>query len=215
MLEISTNNGASYSDVGGLMTDNPYNGTITTNSNNPLEGRAAYVRESNGYLSSRATLSSLAGRAVRFRFRIATDGVAADYGWFVDDVRIYTCAPPGTPPGGTGTPTGGGATTPPPVGTTTRRATLADARVRSCKRIGKGKKARVKCTLKSSGAVRRATIKVTRGKKTVARGTVKPRKGALTIKLKRKLRAGKYKVAITVRDAAGKKRTLRTTLKVR
>ena len=36
------------------------------------------------------------------------------------------------------------------------------------------------------------------------RGTIKPKKGVLTIKLKRKLRAGKYKVAITVRDAAGK-----------
>ena len=218
MVEISTNNGVSYSDIGGLMTDNPYNGTIATISNNPLEGRAAYVRESNGYVSSRATLSSLAGRAVRFRFRIATDGVASDYGWFVDDVRIYTCAPPGstgTPPGGTGTPTGGGGTIPPPAGTTTRRATLADARVRSCKRTGSGKKARVKCTLKSSGAVRRATIKVTRGKKTVATGTIKPKKGVLTIKLKRKLRAGKYKVAITVRDAAGRKRTLRTKLTVR
>ena len=66
-----------------------------------------------------------------------------------------------------------------------------------------------------SGAVRRATIKVTRGKKTVATGTIKPKKGVLTIKLKRKLRAGKYKVAITVRDAAGRKRTLRTKLKVR
>src|SRR5215207_5028585 len=42
-------------------------------------------------LSSRVNLSSLAGQSVRFRFRIGEDGSGADYGWFVDDVRVYTC----------------------------------------------------------------------------------------------------------------------------
>jgi hypothetical protein len=28
---------------------------------------------------------------VRFRFRIGTDPIVFDYGWFIDDVRIYRC----------------------------------------------------------------------------------------------------------------------------
>jgi hypothetical protein len=35
-------------------------------------------------------LSSLAGQHVRFRFRIGTDSSFQDYGWFIDDVRVYT-----------------------------------------------------------------------------------------------------------------------------
>ena len=93
VLEYSTNNGATWNDLGPLLTDGGYNGTITTSSNNPLEGRNAFVRESNGYKSSRANLSSLAGQSVRIRFRIGTDFIADDYGWFIDDIRIYTCGP--------------------------------------------------------------------------------------------------------------------------
>jgi cysteine-rich repeat protein len=37
-------------------------------------------------------LASLAGQSVRFRFRIGSDSCCDDYGWFIDDVRIYTCA---------------------------------------------------------------------------------------------------------------------------
>jgi bacillopeptidase F (M6 metalloprotease family) len=102
VLEYSTNGGATWSDAGSLLTNNGYNGTIAAGFGNPLAGRGAYVRESNGYISSRASLSSLAGQSVRFRFRIGTDANADDYGWFVDDIRIYTCdgsgiAPPGAP----------------------------------------------------------------------------------------------------------------------
>jgi hypothetical protein len=102
VLEYSTNGGVTWNDAGSLLTDNGYNGTIAAGFGNPLAGRSAFVRESNGYISSRASLSSLAGQNVRFRFRIGTDTVADDYGWFVDDIRIYTCgssvvAPPGAP----------------------------------------------------------------------------------------------------------------------
>src|SRR5680860_1325054 len=107
VLEYSTNNGANWSDIGSLLTDGGYNGTIFTDVSfpaldSPLAGRPAFVRESNGYQSSRATLTSLGGQSVRFRFRIGTDGTLGDYGWFVDDIRIYTCAPPGGGGGGGG-----------------------------------------------------------------------------------------------------------------
>jgi Zn-dependent metalloprotease len=94
VLEYSTNGGASWADAGSLLTNNGYNGTISSSYQNPLGGRSAFVRESNGYISSRANLASLAGQSVRFRFRIGTDTSGDDYGWFVDDIRVYTCSAP-------------------------------------------------------------------------------------------------------------------------
>jgi hypothetical protein len=92
VLEYSTNGGSTWQDAGSLFTNNGYNGTVG-NFGSPLGGRSAFVRESNGYISSRVNLSSLAGQNVRFRFRIGTDSFAFtdDYGWFIDDVRVYTC----------------------------------------------------------------------------------------------------------------------------
>ena len=72
VLEISTNGGASYSDAGPLLTDVGYNGhdlvraTTTRSRAGPRSSQ-----ESNGYRSTRATLSSLAGQSVRFRFTTA------------------------------------------------------------------------------------------------------------------------------------------------
>jgi hypothetical protein len=65
--------------------------------NSPLTGRAAFVRESHGYVSSRLDLGSLSGRTVRFAFRVGTDATIGDFGWAVDDFRVYTCTDT-TPP---------------------------------------------------------------------------------------------------------------------
>ncbi len=71
---------------------------ILGDSGNPLAGRQAFINDSNGYGASRANLSSLAGQSVMFRWRIGTDSSFGDLGWFLDDVRIYSCdaAPPNT-----------------------------------------------------------------------------------------------------------------------
>jgi len=99
-LQYSTDGGSSWHDAGPLFTDNGYNGTLTNTSGNPLGGQEAFTAESNGYISSRVDLSSLAGEEVRFRFRIGTDEAADDYGWFIDDIRVYSCEkePDETPP---------------------------------------------------------------------------------------------------------------------
>lgn len=94
VLEYSTNGGSSWNDAGSLFTHNGYDGTISSSWGNPLGGRQAFGRESNGYFSSRLDLSSLAGQDVRFRFCIGTDSSFDAYGWFIDDVRIYTCPLP-------------------------------------------------------------------------------------------------------------------------
>lgn len=79
-------------------TDNGYGGTIsgTAGATNPLGGRAAFVADSPGYLSSRADLSAWAGQQdVRIRFRLTEDATGGDLGWYVDDVRLYSCPPTG------------------------------------------------------------------------------------------------------------------------
>jgi len=90
VLEYSTDSGSSWHDAGSLITDNGYRGML--NSGNPLGTRQAFGGKSNGYISSRLNLSSLTGQNVRFRFRIGADSSTANWGWFVDDIRIYTCA---------------------------------------------------------------------------------------------------------------------------
>jgi len=213
VLEYSTNGGATWSDAGALLTDGGYNETISTLSDNPLEGRDAFVRESNGYVSSRAALSSLGGQSVRFRFRIGTDTGTGDYGWFVDDIRIYTCAPPGGGGGGGG---GGGTTVVSGPGGTRPAATLRSVRVRSCRRTGRARRARVTCALSRFGAVRRATIKVTRRGRTFARGSGRPSgSGRVAVRARRPLRRGTYRVTITLRDARGAMRRITTRLRVR
>jgi Zn-dependent metalloprotease len=96
IVEYSTNGGGTWNDLGPLFSENGYNATISSGFGNPLGGSQAFGGPSNGYYASRANLNSLAGQAVRFRFRIGTDSSADDYGWFIDDIRIYTCQNPPT-----------------------------------------------------------------------------------------------------------------------
>ena len=87
-------------DNGGWQDANPlfdsgqgYNGSIYKYGTNSLGGRLSFVGDSHGYVSSRYKLNTAAlkGHNVNFRWRIGTDGYVGDFGWLLDDVRIYTC----------------------------------------------------------------------------------------------------------------------------
>ena len=93
VLEYSINGGG-WLDAGSLIDYNGYRGRIFTGASNPLSGRSAFVGDSHGYISTRLNLTSLAGKTVSFRWRMGLDVAAADRGWWVDDVEVYTCAPP-------------------------------------------------------------------------------------------------------------------------
>ncbi len=94
VVEYSTNNGSSWTDAGSLIdAGRTYDGLLTTASDNPIEGRSAFCGDSFGYTGTRLDLASLASQSVRFRFRIGTDSFVSDYGWYLDDFGIYTCAP--------------------------------------------------------------------------------------------------------------------------
>ncbi len=94
VLEYSTNGGGSWNDAGSLMDYNAYNGVLTSGyaGQSPLAGRAAFVGTSHGYISTRLNLSSLAGQTVIFRWRMGLDETGFSWGWWLDDVRVYTCA---------------------------------------------------------------------------------------------------------------------------
>ncbi len=91
-VEYSTNGGVSWADAGPLFSHNGYDGQFSA----PGSPTGGFVADSHGYRSSRANASSLAGRSVKFRFRITTDSSVGDFGWTVDNFRIYRCATPDT-----------------------------------------------------------------------------------------------------------------------
>jgi hypothetical protein len=93
ILEISTNGGASFTQITtGLLTD-PYNGPISLNFSNPLLGLNAWCGDPQPYLNSIVSLDSYAGQTVQFRFRVGTDTSVARTGWNIDDVIVQSCPP--------------------------------------------------------------------------------------------------------------------------
>jgi Zn-dependent metalloprotease len=93
-LEYSVDGGSTWDDAGPLIDGGQaYTGTITEDPDhlNPRANEPAFVFTSYGFTGTRLDLSSLAGQSVRFRFLIATDDIQSSLGWFVDNVRIYSC----------------------------------------------------------------------------------------------------------------------------
>lgn len=92
VVEISTNNGATWSDLGPSFITNGYNGSLGTGSN--LGGRNAFTGTSTGFIQSIANLSSYAGQSVKIRFRFASDNntgpATGTPGWWIDDIVLYT-----------------------------------------------------------------------------------------------------------------------------
>jgi hypothetical protein len=78
----------------------------------PNSGRRAFGGDSLGWIASRLDLSAFAGRSLKTRFTMRTDSIVTFLGWWLDDIRIYTCdGVPATPGSPGGTP---GPTPPPP-----------------------------------------------------------------------------------------------------
>ena len=92
-VEYSVDGGGTWFDAGSKITaGQAYGGTIRTGFLNPREGFSAFVADTWGYTASQLDLSSLAGQTVSYLFLIATSYTGWDYGWWVDDFVVYTCA---------------------------------------------------------------------------------------------------------------------------
>ncbi|MCX6317835.1 MAG: M36 family metallopeptidase [Bacteroidetes bacterium] len=92
VVEISTNGGATWADLGSRIISGKYNGSLGTGSNNPIGGRSAFTGLINSFMKTEINLSSFAGQNVNIRFRFASDDNTAPTGggWFVDDIVIYS-----------------------------------------------------------------------------------------------------------------------------
>lgn len=92
LLEISTDNGASYTQVpaASIFLDS-YNGTIAAAAN-PLNGAQGWCGPAAGYTLTKVDLTAYAGLSqVYLRFRFGTDGKQGSDGWRIDDVKVDVC----------------------------------------------------------------------------------------------------------------------------
>jgi hypothetical protein len=55
--------------------------------------RQAFGGDSSGYVASRVDLSSFAGKTVKLQFTTRTDSTIGLQGWYLDDIRVFTCRP--------------------------------------------------------------------------------------------------------------------------
>jgi hypothetical protein len=97
VVELSTNNGASWIDIGVDATQNGYNWTISPFWQSPLIGRRAFSGPSPGFIPPGATpvfnetripLAAFVGKTVNIRFRLGTDSIVGQVGWWIDDVSL-------------------------------------------------------------------------------------------------------------------------------
>ncbi|MBJ6117999.1 T9SS-dependent M36 family metallopeptidase [Pontibacter sp. BT310] len=89
IVEISTNNGLTWTNLGSKMIQNGYNSAI------PLENAAtisgpAFTGNSNGYVQTIVDLASYKGQKALIRFKMASDVLTAATGWYVDNVDIVS-----------------------------------------------------------------------------------------------------------------------------
>ncbi|MDQ1615302.1 MAG: bacillolysin, partial [Actinomycetota bacterium] len=95
-VEVSLN-GGTFKPLS--IASNGYNHVIqaASSSSNLHKG---FGGDSTDWYTSKASLSSFAGKHVKLRFRMRTDGFAAfsaSYGWWLDNVRVYSCRGPSAP----------------------------------------------------------------------------------------------------------------------
>jgi hypothetical protein len=98
LLEISTDNGATQTQViDGLLTD-PYDGIISSSGSNPLQGKPGWCGNPQAYLNSIVDLTPYAGHTVSLTFSMADDtfedgvGRPPNPAWAIDDVKVTGCA---------------------------------------------------------------------------------------------------------------------------
>jgi hypothetical protein len=92
LIEVTTDDGATWQDVASLGAAPGYNATLGGGSGNPLEGSMVYGGTNPSYPNTdHVTLdfgSSLSGKTFKLRFRIATDAGVGAPGWEIDDLAV-------------------------------------------------------------------------------------------------------------------------------
>ncbi|HVX48864.1 MAG TPA: M36 family metallopeptidase, partial [Chitinophagaceae bacterium] len=92
VVEISTDTGKTWVDLGPYIIKNGYNNTIDKNNGVVISGRAAFSGVSAGMINTAVNLTSFAGKHVMIRFLFATDDINSGDGWYIDDIAITSKA---------------------------------------------------------------------------------------------------------------------------
>ena len=102
-VKISVNGGAWQLVKAADFIYNPYNTTLTTaagGNTNPMAGQPAFSGSNpavptGSWGRSIVNLApyAVSGDKVRLRFEMGTDGCGGTYGWYLDDVAVYSCTP--------------------------------------------------------------------------------------------------------------------------
>ena len=90
VVEISTNGGVNWTDLGPYFTTNGYNSAV--GGTNPIAGRSAFSGTSGGWIQSTVSLLPFANQNAMFRFRMTSDDNTAATGWYVDDISVISQA---------------------------------------------------------------------------------------------------------------------------
>lgn len=88
VIEISTNDGATWQGLKNKMILNPYLQTIDAASGTILAGKEAFTGNSGGFLKTAINLSSYAGQNIRLRWLFSSDEGTGGTGWYVDDITL-------------------------------------------------------------------------------------------------------------------------------
>ncbi|MFT3979739.1 MAG: M36 family metallopeptidase [Ferruginibacter sp.] len=89
VVEISTDNGTTWTDLDPKMILGYYNAVIDAASGTAIAGRKAYTG-SNGtsFIKTDINISSYAGQSALFRWRFVSDNGTSATGWYVDDILV-------------------------------------------------------------------------------------------------------------------------------
>lgn len=94
VIEISTDGGATFVDLGPRILVGGYTGIIATGWGSPISGRPAWTGGTLGTMQQVVVdLSPYAGQTVILRFRLACDSGVGGAGWYIDDVQVAGVGP--------------------------------------------------------------------------------------------------------------------------
>ncbi|MEW5988669.1 MAG: choice-of-anchor B family protein, partial [Chloroflexota bacterium] len=93
ILEISSDGGATWTQLETELLTDPYNGPVYASLQNPLADRNAWCGDPQDWLNSVVDVTAYAGQTVQFRFRLGTDDRFGREGWYIDDVAVQSCSP--------------------------------------------------------------------------------------------------------------------------
>ncbi|SFC78872.1 Zn-dependent metalloprotease [Nocardioides terrae] len=86
-----TDDALPFADASGQPWVNGPTATLSDSYGNPVGGRFSFSGDSHGWVASRVDLSDLGGHPIRPRFTLGLDSSYTYVGWFLDDIRIYSC----------------------------------------------------------------------------------------------------------------------------